>query len=178
MLVEEEEGPASLLQLSLPAPEGGTTVALLDGTIEANIARFDPDADPRAVIRAAQAANVHELILRLPDGYETQLGPGGMSLSAGQRQRIAIARALYGEPFLVVLDEPNANLDTDGDLALTGAIAGVRQRGGIVIVVAHRPSALQAVNLVALVNDGQLQRFGPRDEILREVLPRSARSAG
>ncbi|MEM7777863.1 MAG: type I secretion system permease/ATPase [Pseudomonadota bacterium] len=152
-------------------------VGLMDGTISQNIARFDTEADSATIIRAAQAADVHELILRLPDGYETQLGAGGMALSAGQRQRIALARALYGDPFLVVLDEPNANLDSEGDAALTNAIAGVRERDGIVVVIAHRPSALQAVNLVAFIRDGHVAKFGPRDDVLNAVLERP-RSAG
>lgn len=154
-------------------------VSLMDGTIAENISRFDEAADSQTIIRAAQAANVHELILRLPDGYETELGTAGTALSAGQRQRIALARALYGDPFLVVLDEPNSNLDNEGDAALTGAIHGIRERGGIVIVIAHRPSALHAVNKVAFVRGGQIEKFGARDEVLRDVLqrPRTAASA-
>ena len=113
-------------------------MALFDGTIADNIARFEEPPDASAIIAAAQAADVHEMILRLPDGYETRLGPGGMALSAGQRQRLALARALYRDPFLVVLDEPNSNLDADGEAALTRAIAGIRARGGICVVIAHR----------------------------------------
>src|SRR5262249_1180808 len=106
----------------------------------------------------------------LPQGYETPLGPGGSALSAGQRQRIALARALYRDPFLVVLDEPNSNLDAEGDAALAKAIEGVRSRGGIVVVIAHRPAALASVDLVALMTGGQLTSIGPRDEILRNLL--------
>ncbi len=105
-------------------------VALLDGTVADNIARFDPDADAKMIFRAARAAGIHDLIVRLPNGYQTQIGPGGQSLSAGQRQRIALARALYGDPFLVVLDEPNSNLDAEGEEALMKAIVKVRERGG------------------------------------------------
>ncbi|WP_233382915.1 type I secretion system permease/ATPase [Methylobacterium sp. C25] len=145
-------------------------VELFAGTISENIARFDPAASAEAVIAAAQAAGVHELILRLSDGYDTRLGEGGSGLSAGQRQRVGLARALYGEPFLVILDEPNANLDAVGEHALTQAILGVRRRGGICIVVAHRPSALAAVDLVLMMTDGRVHAFGPKEEVLRRVL--------
>jgi ATP-binding cassette subfamily C protein len=145
-------------------------VELFDGTVAQNIARFEPEPVPAAIIAAAQAADVHELILRLPDGYETAIGESGMALSAGQRQRLGLARALYRDPFLVVLDEPNSNLDADGDQALAQAIVGVRKRGGILIVIAHRPSALAAVDLVLAMANGQAQAFGPKEEILRKVL--------
>ncbi len=141
-------------------------VALLDASIEENISRFAEEADARAIIGAAQAAGVHEMIVRMPDGYKTQIGSQGMALSAGQRQRIGLARALFGNPFLVVLDEPNSNLDSEGESALTAAIAGIRDRGGIAVVVAHRPSALAAVDLVAVVQNGRLVGFGPKDEII------------
>lgn len=141
-------------------------VALLDASIEENISRFAEAADARAIISAAQAAGVHEMIVRMPEGYKTQIGSQGMSLSAGQRQRIGLARALFGNPFLVVLDEPNSNLDAEGEAALTAAIAGIRDRGGIAVVVAHRPSALAAVDLVAVVQSGRLVGFGPKDEII------------
>ena len=140
-------------------------VELFAGTVAQNISRFTPDAPPQAVIEAAQAAAVHELILRLPDGYETQVGDRGSALSAGQRQRIALARALYGDPFLVVLDEPNSNLDAEGDEALTAAVLGVRARGGIAVVVAHRPSALAGVDRVLIMANGRAQRIGPKDQI-------------
>ncbi|WP_238273031.1 type I secretion system permease/ATPase [Methylobacterium cerastii] len=145
-------------------------VELFAGTVAENIARFDPAAASSAVIAAAQAAGVHELVLRLPEGYDTRIGEGGAGLSAGQRQRIGLARALYGDPFLVLLDEPNANLDTEGENALTQAILGVRRRGGICIVVAHRPSALAAVDLILMMADGRAQAFGPKDEVLKRVL--------
>ncbi len=121
---------------------------------------------------AAKAAGVHDMIVNLPEGYETQVGEQGTSLSAGQAQRIALARALYGDPFLVVLDEPNSNLDSDGDEALSRAVLGVRARGGIVVVVAHRPSALAGVDLVLVMSDGRQQIFGPKDEVLSKVLQR------
>jgi PrtD family type I secretion system ABC transporter len=142
-------------------------VALLDGTVADNIARFDPDADAKMIFRAARAAGIHDLIVRLPNGYQTQIGPGGQSLSAGQRQRIALARALYGDPFLVVLDEPNSNLDADGEEALMRAIVKVRERGGIVVIVAHRPSVLQAVDMVGVVQAGKLVSFGPKEDVIK-----------
>jgi ATP-binding cassette subfamily C protein len=141
-------------------------VALLDGTIEENIARFDPNGDAQSVVAAAKAAGVHEMVVRLPEGYRTELGPQGMALSAGQRQRIGLARALYMDPFLVIMDEPNSNLDGEGEAALTAAIQGIRQRGGIAVVVAHRPSALVAVDQVGVIQNGRLTAFGPKEEVL------------
>ncbi len=145
-------------------------VELFDGTITENIARFEEQPDSMKVIAAAQAADVHEMVLRLPNGYETRLGDRGAALSAGQRQRIGLARALYGDPFLVVLDEPNSNLDAEGEMALVKALEGVKARGGVAIVIAHRPSVLAAADLVAVVTAGQLKAFGPKDEVLRKVL--------
>ncbi len=141
-------------------------VSLLDGTISENICRFEPNADGRKILAAAQAAGVHEMIVRLPNGYETELGPNGTALSAGQRQRLALARALYDNPFLVILDEPNSNLDAEGETALTAAVQSVRDRGGIVIVVAHRPSALAACDMIGVIQAGKLAAFGPKNEIL------------
>jgi ATP-binding cassette, subfamily C, type I secretion system permease/ATPase len=149
-------------------------VELLGGTVAQNIARFEPDADPQAIVAAAKAAGVHDLIIELSEGYETQVGERGETLSAGQAQRIALARALYRDPFLVVLDEPNSNLDAAGDEALTRAILGIRARGGIVIVIAHRPSAIAGVDLVLVLKQGRMQAFGPKDEILSKVLQRDA----
>ncbi len=145
-------------------------VQLFSGTIAQNIARFDPEATSEAVVTAAQVAGVHDLVLRLGAGYETQVGEGGQCLSSGQRQRIGLARALFGNPFLVVLDEPNSNLDGEGEDALTRAIASVRLRGGIVVVVAHRPSVLTALNTVLTMRDGRMLAFGPKEEILGQVL--------
>lgn len=145
-------------------------VELFSGTVAENISRFDSNPKAEAILAAAQAANVHEMILQLPDGYETQVGEAGAALSGGQRQRIALARALYGDPFLVVLDEPNSNLDNEGEQALTTAIRSIRARGGVVIVIAHRPSALAGVDLVLVMAEGRIQSFGPKDEVLNRVL--------
>jgi PrtD family type I secretion system ABC transporter len=147
-------------------------VELFAGTVAQNIGRFADPIDSQAVIAAAQAASVHDLIVSLPEGYETQVGESGTALSAGQAQRVALARALYGDPFLVVLDEPNSNLDAEGDEALSRAILGVRTRGGIVVVVAHRPSAIAHVDLLLMMNQGRGQAFGPKDEVLARVLQR------
>ncbi len=125
------------------------------------------------MLAAARAAGVHDLIVKMPDGYETEVGEQGTALSAGQAQRIALARALYRDPFLVVLDEPNSNLDAEGDEALAKAIAGIRERGGIVIVIAHRPSAIAGLDLVLVMNGGRQQIFGPKDDVLNKVLQRT-----
>ena len=149
-------------------------VELFSGTVAENIARFDPVPDPAAIVAASRAAGVHEMILRLPEGYETEIGEGGAVLSGGQRQRIGLARALYGEPFLVVLDEPNASLDAEGEKALTEAIQGVRRRGGIAIVIAHRPSAIAGVDMLLTLAGGRAQAFGPKTEILNRVLQQTS----
>ncbi len=153
-------------------------VSLMDATIEENISRFDEAPDFRKVVAAATAAGVHDMILRMPGGYGARLGPQGAALSAGQRQRVALARALYGDPFVVVMDEPNSNLDGEGEAALTKAIEGVRARGGIAIVIAHRPSALVAVDLVAIVQHGRIAAFGRKQDIMTptasDVRPASA----
>jgi len=145
-------------------------VDLIEGTVAENIASFDPQAEPGAIIEAAKAARVHGLIVGLPEGYETPIGEQGTALSAGQQQRVALARALYGNPFLVVLDEPNSNLDSDGEEALTQAILSVRQRGGIVVVIAHRPSALAGVDMMLALNNGRQLAFGPKEEVVSKVL--------
>ena len=145
-------------------------VELFDGTIAENISRFQAEANADAIIAAARSAGVHRLIVSLPEGYETSIGEAGASLSAGQRQRVALARALYRDPFLVVLDEPNSNLDSEGEEALTAAILGVRSRGGIAVVIAHRASALAAVDKVLVLNQGRQLAFGPKDEVLRAAM--------
>lgn len=154
------------------------TVELLEGTIAENIARFDPAPASDAIIAAARAAGVHELIVQLPQGYETPVGVEGSELSAGQRQRIGLARALYGDPFLVLLDEPNSNLDPPGEAALEQAVAGVRERGGIAIVIAHRPSALSRVSHILLLRDGRIEAFGPREEMLKRLTAQAVQASG
>lgn len=144
-------------------------VELIGGTIAENIARFADDAMPEDIIAAARAAGVHDLIVNLPQGYETSIGEQGMLLSAGQAQRVALARALYGNPFLVVLDEPNSNLDAEGDEALTRAILGVRARNGIVIVIAHRPSAIAGVDLLLVMNNGRQVELGSKETTLAKL---------
>lgn len=151
-------------------------VALLDATIEENISRLEGSPDSRMIVDASRAAGVHEMIVRMPDGYRTELGPLGASLSGGQRQRIGLARALFGNPFAVILDEPNSNLDGEGEAALTAAILGVKQRGGIVVVIAHRPSALAAVDVVAVVQNGKMTAFGPKDDIIANAAGREIKS--
>jgi ATP-binding cassette subfamily C protein len=150
------------------------TIELFDGTISENIARMSVKPDADAVLRAAKAAGAHELILRLPNGYDTPIGEGGEALSGGQRQRIALARALYGDPFLVVLDEPNSNLDTEGELALRQAIANLKTRGAIVVLIAHRPSVLAVCDHILVLANGEQKDFGSRDEIMQKLSARHA----
>ena len=149
-------------------------VELFAGTVAQNISRFDPDASSDGIIAAAKEAGVHQLIIKMRDGYDTQVGEQGTALSAGQAQRVALARALYGEPFLIVLDEPNSNLDTEGDEALTRAIRGARERGAIVVVVAHRPVGIEAVDQLLVLKDGRVQAFGPKETVLGQVIQRVA----
>ena len=153
-------------------------VELFEGSIAENISRFVPHAPDASVIEAAKAAGVHDLIVNLPSGYNTPIGEQGAMLSAGQKQRVALARALYGNPFLVVLDEPNSNLDAEGEDALTKAILGVRSRGGVVVVVAHRSSALAAVDHILTMAHGAQQAFGPKDEVLSRLTRREAVPVG
>ncbi|WP_306144120.1 type I secretion system permease/ATPase [Roseibium sp. MMSF_3412] len=143
---------------------------LFDGTIAENIARFREDAAPEKIIEAAKLADVHEMIVALPEGYNTVIGRSGRSLSAGQRQRLALARALYDNPFLVVLDEPNSNLDAIGESALTNAIKAMREKGSIVVVIAHRPSAIATVDKILCLKEGKMAGFGPKEEVLKQVV--------
>jgi ATP-binding cassette subfamily C protein len=145
-------------------------VELFAGTVAQNICRFDPQASSDGIIAAAKEAGVHEMIIKMREGYNTQIGEQGTALSAGQAQRVALARALYGNPFLIVLDEPNSNLDTEGDEALTRAIRGARERGAIVVVVAHRPIGIEAVDQLLVLKDGRMQAFGPKEQVLAQVL--------
>jgi PrtD family type I secretion system ABC transporter len=144
-------------------------IQLFDGTIAENISRFAESSAPEDIIAAAKAACVHEMILRFPSGYGTRIGEGGLLLSAGQRQRIALARALYGDPFLVVLDEPNSNLDSEGEEALTRAILGIRQRSGVAVVIAHRPNVLGCVDMLLVLAEGRVQAVGPKADVLQRV---------
>jgi ATP-binding cassette, subfamily C, type I secretion system permease/ATPase len=154
------------------------TIELFDGTISENIARMNVKPEADAVLRAAKAAGAHELILRLPNGYDTAIGEGGEALSGGQRQRIALARALYGDPFLVVLDEPNSNLDNEGELALRQAIANLKARGAIVVLIAHRPSVLAVCDHILVLANGEQKDFGSRDEIMQKMTRPVAAPAG
>jgi len=143
-------------------------VELFAGSVAANIARLgEPDSE--AIIRAAKRAHVHELILRLPKGYDTEVGENGQFLSPGQRQRIALARALYGNPRLVVLDEPNANLDHEGDQALLATLRGLKADGVTVIIIAHRAAILAGVDKLLVLRDGAVERFGPAREVMSKV---------
>ncbi|MCC5968952.1 MAG: type I secretion system permease/ATPase [Pararhodobacter sp.] len=145
-------------------------VALFDGTVAENIARLDPNADPAEVVRAAQLAGAHAMIVSLPDGYDTRISEHGGRLSGGQIQRIGLARALYGNPVLLVLDEPNSNLDSDGSHALNMAIRAAKAGGASVMIMAHRPAAIQECDDLLMIDHGTQTAFGPRDEVLRKVV--------
>ena len=150
-------------------------VDLFGGTIAENVARMALEPDSGMTIKAARAAGAHDMILRIPSGYDARIGDNGTALSAGQRQRIALARALYGDPFLIVLDEPNSNLDTDGDAALHAAIAEAKARKAIVIIIAHRPSALVHCDKVLYLANGIQQAYGPREEVMNQLAAAMAR---
>jgi ATP-binding cassette subfamily C protein len=145
-------------------------VGLFEGTIGENIARLQPNPSSDAIVSAAKRAAAHDMILRLPEGYDTKVSALGGRLSGGQIQRIGLARALYGEPVILVLDEPNSNLDNDGTLALNAAIRSTKEAGGAVLIMAHRPAAIQECDLLLVIEDGTRRAFGPRDQVLRDMV--------
>lgn len=144
-------------------------VSLINGTIRQNISRFDPSAEDDDIIAAAQLAGVHEMVLALPEGYDTAIGQGNTMLSGGQAQRIALAQAVYRQPALVVLDEPNSNMDSEGDAALSDCIRALREAGSTVIVMAHRPSAIASVNKILMLNGGRQVDFGNKHDVLQRA---------
>lgn len=144
-------------------------VKVFSGTVAENIARFEENADSNKIIKASKLAAAHDLMLSLPEGYDTQISAGGR-LSGGQLQRIGLARAFYGDPIMLVLDEPNSSLDETGNRALNQAIANARQQGKITLVISHRPSALAECNKVLMLDDGQMRAFGPREQVLNQVV--------
>ena len=152
-------------------------IELFEGSIAENIARFS-EVDSAKVIAAAQAAGLHDMILRFPKGYDTPMGEAGSLLSGGQRQRVALARALYGEPSLVVLDEPNANLDDVGEAALARAVLALKKKGSTVVLVTHRPGAIAVADRLMVLRDGVVQIQGPRDEVLAALRPAAAQAPG
>jgi len=145
------------------------SLQMLPGSVGENIARFDPKARDADIIAAARIAGVHEMILELPDGYATHMDRMTRPLSGGQIQRLGLARAVFGAPRLIVLDEPNSNLDANGDDALAQAIRSMRAQGSVVVVMAHRPSAITAVNKILLLHQGQVAKFGDKDEVLHST---------
>jgi ATP-binding cassette, subfamily C, bacterial len=156
-------------------------VTLFDGTIAENIARLSTAPDDAAIVRAAQKAAAHQMILDLPIGYDTRVTQAGGRLSGGQIQRIGLARALYGDPVLLVLDEPNSNLDNDGSMALNAAIRAMKEDGKSVIIMAHRPAAIQECDLLLMLDTGTRRAFGPRDEVLKAIVrnaPEIVRATG
>jgi ATP-binding cassette, subfamily C, bacterial exporter for protease/lipase len=143
---------------------------LFAGTVRNNIARFRPDVTDEEVVTAAQLAGVHELILRMPRGYDTEVGEGGVVLSAGQRQRVGLARAMLGNPAFVVLDEPNANLDAEGEEALMRAIDAIKANGGTVVIISHKPGVFRAADKMLVLREGRVELFGPRDQVLARLM--------
>jgi ATP-binding cassette subfamily C protein len=145
-------------------------VQLFDGTIAENIARLAETPDDAKVVAAAQKAAAHQMILDLPDGYDTQIREGQSRLSGGQIQRIGLARALYNDPVIVVLDEPNSNLDNEGSVALNAAIRALKNDGRSVMIMAHRPNAIQECDMLLVMENGMRMAFGPRDEVLKATV--------
>jgi ATP-binding cassette, subfamily C, type I secretion system permease/ATPase len=150
------------------------SVSLLEGSIRENIGRM-ADSDPYKVLEAARLADIHEMIGRLPLGYDTPVGDGHLTLSGGQRQRIALARCLYNRPRLIVLDEPNANLDAIGERALIRAIQHARDDGAIVIIIAHRPAIMQVADKLLVLENGRVTQFGPRTDVIPATTAGEAR---
>jgi ATP-binding cassette subfamily C exporter for protease/lipase len=148
-------------------------VELFDGSVAENIARFS-EIDSDKVVRAAERAGIHEMVLRLPQGYDTPIGASGGFLSAGQRQRVALARAIYDSPALIVLDEPNSNLDDAGEMALMKAVVDLKAQGSTIVVITHRTSILSVVDKLLLLREGTLQMFGPRGEVLAALAKANA----
>ena len=146
-------------------------VELLSGTVRENIARYEQTSDEQ-IIAAAQAANAHELIIRLPKGYDTDIGDGGSLLSGGQKQRIALARAMFGDPKYIILDEPNSNLDNEGEAAILTALAAAKGRGATIVIIAHRPSLFSFVDKLLVMRDGRVDKFGERQAVMAAMQPR------
>ncbi len=144
-------------------------VELFPGTIAENISRFDPEADDAAIVRAAELAETHKLILGQKNGYGTQIGPTGVRLSGGERQRVGLARAFYGEPKVIILDEPNANLDAEGEQALERAVLQAKQRGTTVMLITHRPSIAAKCDRILMLREGQIEMYGPAQDVLRKL---------
>ena len=145
-------------------------VQLFDGTIAENIARLSAQPDPEQVVEAAKKADAHDMILKLPNGYDTPVSAAGARLSGGQIQRIGLARAMYGNPVLLVLDEPNSNLDNEGSEAVNAAIRTLKSEGKSILVMAHRPAAIIECDLLLMLDGGTVRAFGPKDQVLQEVV--------
>jgi ABC-type protease/lipase transport system fused ATPase/permease subunit len=145
------------------------SVELFSGSVRANISRMELAAEDEKIVEAAHLAHAHDMIAALNNGYDCEIGDGGVRLSAGQRQRIGLARAVYGNPRLIVLDEPNANLDTSGESALAAALAVLKSRGCTLIIIGHRPSTLAQADKLMLLRDGVVELFGPREEVLQKL---------
>jgi PrtD family type I secretion system ABC transporter len=153
-------------------------VHLFDGTVAENISRFRAGASSEDIVAAAKLAGTHDIIVQLPDGYDTRIGAQGATLSAGQRQRLGLARAIFGGPFLIVLDEPNAHLDAEGELALVAAIDALRAAGKIIVVVAHRKTAITKVDKLVWMEDGKVSAFGPKDQVLADIRQKASSNGG
>ena len=145
-------------------------VRLFEGTVAENIARMQSDAPPQAISDAAHKARMHDVILSLPQGYDTRIGTSSAQLSGGQKQRLALARALYGDPVLLVLDEPNSALDAEGSEALNAAMAAMKSDGKSVIIMTHRPTAISACDRLLVLDEGKVAAYGPRDDIIKSMM--------